>query len=121
MDVKESLIGIRKMFMCVALFFSVISIVANKEQCLNFIIFLSMATCLIVVLDGFWQQRTGFDIFSSRPLMVYSHLGINRVTASFKQAATLGLYLDFFVPLFFSVGILFAKGWKKTRGLIIFF
>lgn len=111
-DVSLSFVGLRKLTMHFFVFLAIVFCIADikRLKCLISILILS---ALIVSLDGFWQYLTGADWFSFRPLMVYPHLGIKRVTASFWQAGSLGIYLGAVIPISFSLFLFYVKGINK--------
>lgn len=111
-DVSLSFVGLRKLAMHFFVFLAIVFCIADikRFKCLVSILILS---ALIVSLDGFWQYFTGADWFSFRPLMAYPHLGLKRVTASFSQAGSLGIYLGAVIPISFSFFLFYAKGINK--------
>mgnify|MGYP001615439270 CR=1 FL=1 len=112
-DVSLSFVGLRKLAMYFFVFLAIVCGIADIKR-LKRLISILILSALIVSLDGFWQYSTGTDWFSSRPLMAYPHLGIKRVTASFWQAGSLGIYLGAVIPISFSLFLFYAKGIKKT-------
>ncbi len=100
-DRGETLKGLKKLSMHVFLYFSLINSVNSKER-LKWIICFFILSALIVSLDGFYQLAYGTDWFSGRPVYKYPYWQIRRISASFHQAGSLGMYLGAAVPIAWS-------------------
>ena len=111
-DLKESLIGLRKLIMCIFLYLAVVNSVTTDKR-LKYIIFILILSASLVSLDGLYQLMSGRDLFSARTLMVYPHLGIKRITASFQQAGSLGIYLGVVIPLAMTLELFYLDGLKR--------
>lgn len=116
-NITESLIGLRKLVMYIFLYFVIVDNVINKRQ-FNWIILTVILAAGIVSLDGFFQFFSGKDLMRGRPLMLsgekmLSGENIKRVTAAFKQASNLGIYLGALIPTVVSLTLYHFSGKKK--------
>lgn len=100
-DTKESLVGLRKLAMHMFLYLALINCLDSKKR-FSWIVFFFIFSSIVVSLDAFYQFVTNFDWFSARPVIAYPEWGIKRVTASFHEAGSLGIYLGVAVPISWS-------------------
>lgn len=116
-SVSSSLVGLRKLILYVSIYIATVSSI-NSERRLKFILFLVLLSAVTVSIDGIYQVLTGKDWFSGRLLMEYPHRGIFRVTASFHQAGSLGIFMASVIPCFWYSTFFMFRGKKKI--LLIF-
>jgi len=112
-DISLSFTGLRKLTMYFFVFLSIVCGITGTRR-LKFLISVLIFSAFIVSVDGLWQYFTGSDWFSFRPLMSYPHLGIKRVTASFLQAGSLGIYLGAILPISLCLFLFYARGIVKS-------
>ncbi len=111
-DMGESLSGLRKLLTYFFLYLAIINFSQSFPRfkyCVLFLIFSAGA----VSLDGIFQLSRGYDWFAKRAPMSYPHLGITRITASFHEAGSLGIFLGAVIPIALVLALFYFKGVKK--------
>jgi len=111
-DAAVSVKYLKKFILCIFLYLAVFQCSKNEKYAKG-IIFFMIACAVVCSIDGIFQYFNGFDWFSSRAIMRYPHLGINRITGPFHQSGVFGIFLGFVLPLIISFFISFGGLLKR--------
>ena len=101
-DVAASFKYLKKFVLHFFLYLAVFKCAINR-RCMNGIVIFLLASATISSIDGLYQYFSGYDWFSSRPVMAYPHLGIIRITGPLHQAGSFAIFLGFVIPLALSL------------------
>ncbi|MBI5873587.1 MAG: O-antigen ligase family protein [Candidatus Omnitrophica bacterium] len=107
--------GLKKLALYVLLYFSVIKSLHDEKRIKGFV-FILVFSAAIVSVDGLYQLMQGKDWFSGRALMSYPQLDIKRITSSFHQAGSLGIYIGLVLPLALSLFLFYSS--RLTKWLL---
>lgn len=116
-DIKDTVKGgILRLLQYIFIFFILASELKDKKHIHRIV--LAVAFGLILTSSNeLWQVLTGRDFI--RGYVPIVNIGIRRLTASFKDANTLGVYLSAITPLIFGLTLYYLKGFKKIIFIII--
>ena len=112
-DIKESLIGLRKLWMYFFLFCAIVATLKDLNK-LKFMVFVCFISTFFVSLDGVHQFFYGVDWFSLRPLFPAVKEGLARITASFHEPGSLGIHMGPMLALFSSFFLFYYSGFKRA-------
>lgn len=102
--------GIFRLLQYVLIIFIIVVEVKDKKHIKKVILSIIFGA-IFVSLDGIFQGLIGRDFIRGyKPMII---LGLVRVTASFKDPNTLGIYLSAIAPLIFSLTLYYLKEMKK--------
>ena len=102
--------GIFRLLLYVLIIFIIVGEVKDKKH-IKKVILSIISGAIFVALDGIFQGLIGRDFVRGyKPMII---LGLVRVTASFKDPNTLGIYLSAIAPLIFSLTLYYLKKMQK--------